>query len=158
MLFLLQLVLHKCNFFFTRFLRQVNIRILILQMRNRKVEQFRWEDAKQPLFLDIFLETQRPYLKDLPLTEPHGSLRVLFPYSLPHVAQVSTAGVKDWYQRQHNTSPGKAGHLPAFLLLPATGSPPYPPLAPLLAPASSRELHPENRVKMSHEFLMQVKE
>lgn len=52
-------MLHKCSFFFTSFLRQVNISIFILQMKDRKVEQFKQEHFKHLLFLDTSLGTQR---------------------------------------------------------------------------------------------------
>lgn len=58
-------MLHKCSFLFTRFPRQVNISIFILQMKDRKVEQFKQEHFKHLLFLVMSREAQRPYLKDL---------------------------------------------------------------------------------------------
>lgn len=79
-------------------------------MKDRKVEQFKLEHLKHPLFWDISLETQRPYLKDLLCVAVMVSFEAgcaFFPQSPSHIAQVSTAEMKDWYTLKHNASPCK---------------------------------------------------
>lgn len=97
---------HKCSFFFTRLLRQVNISIFILEMKDRKQEHF-----KDPLFWDTSLETQRPCLKDLLCAAVMISFEAgcaFFPHSPSRVAQASAAEAKGWHKLRHNASPCKA--------------------------------------------------
>lgn len=102
-------------------------------MKDRKVEQFKQEHFKHPLFLGISLEIQRPYLKDLLCVAVVVSFEagcVFFPHSSSQQRRNErlVPATVQRFTMQSNL------HHPTFLLLPAMSS---RPLAPALEPAAT---------------------